>query len=224
MGIAAREDGRDALERAKRASLTGIALSGGGIRSATLSLGIVQALAELKLLRAFDYLSTVSGGSYIGSWLTALAHRQGSGDVKPIEEALAPASPDGAPRPDPPAVRYLRDYSNYLTPRLGLFSGDTWSAVATYLRNFDLNLATLVFTLAVPLLALRAVVPLAERLSLWAGQWLFAMAWIAVLIATVGVAVSLPSAAGRHAWSASKAVLPGANSPETFEVMCITWL
>ena len=54
-----------------RDQLMGLAFSGGGIRSATFNLGVLQALAELKLLKEFDYLSTVSGGGYIGSWLTA---------------------------------------------------------------------------------------------------------------------------------------------------------
>ena len=51
--------------------LVGLAFSGGGIRSATFNLGVIQALAELRLLRKIDYLSTVSGGGYIGSWLTS---------------------------------------------------------------------------------------------------------------------------------------------------------
>ncbi len=50
----------------------GLALSGGGIRSATLSLGFVQALARHKRLLDFDYLSTVSGGGYFGSFLRSL--------------------------------------------------------------------------------------------------------------------------------------------------------
>ena len=48
-----------------------LCISGGGIRSATFALGALQGLAELDLLEKFDYLSTVSGGGYIGSWLTA---------------------------------------------------------------------------------------------------------------------------------------------------------
>jgi len=56
-------------------NLIGLAFSGGGIRSATLNLGVLQALAENQLLHKFDYLSTVSGGGYIGSWLTALTRR-----------------------------------------------------------------------------------------------------------------------------------------------------
>jgi len=52
--------------------LTGLALSGGGIRSATFSLGVMQALARHGLLDKFDYLSTVSGGGYIGGAVTWL--------------------------------------------------------------------------------------------------------------------------------------------------------
>ncbi len=48
----------------------GIAASGGGIRSATVTLGAIQALAENSLLERFSYLSTVSGGGYIGSALS----------------------------------------------------------------------------------------------------------------------------------------------------------
>ncbi|MBZ9790503.1 patatin-like phospholipase family protein [Rhizobium sp. 3T7] len=50
----------------------GLALSGGGIRSATFSLGVLAALARRNLLPAFDYLSTVSGGGYTGCFLTSL--------------------------------------------------------------------------------------------------------------------------------------------------------
>ena len=198
LDVAARAEGTDAIARAQEARLTGLAFSGGGIRSATFNLGILQALGELGTLRAFDYLSTVSGGGYIGSWFTALVHREGKGDVRVVEELIATASPAGVPRPDHPAVRYLRDYSNYLTPRRGVLSGDTWAAVATYLRNFDLNLLCLVFGLAFPLLALRAIVPLVERLSMWAGPWMLVMSWIVVLVAALGIAASLPGAAGKR--------------------------
>jgi hypothetical protein len=48
-----------------------LCLSGGGIRSAIFGLGILQGLAKTGLLSTFDYLSTVSGGGYVGGWLTA---------------------------------------------------------------------------------------------------------------------------------------------------------
>jgi predicted acylesterase/phospholipase RssA len=60
--------------------LVGLAFSGGGIRSATFNLGILQALAKQNMLPQFDYLSTVSGGGYIGSWFSALIHRLGNLD------------------------------------------------------------------------------------------------------------------------------------------------
>jgi predicted acylesterase/phospholipase RssA len=51
--------------------LAALCLSGGGIRSATYALGVLQGLARFGLLGQFHYLSTVSGGGYIGSWLSA---------------------------------------------------------------------------------------------------------------------------------------------------------
>ena len=49
----------------------GLALSGGGIRSASVALGVLQALDHHGALHRLDYLSTVSGGGYMGSSLTA---------------------------------------------------------------------------------------------------------------------------------------------------------
>lgn len=49
---------------------TGLALSGGGIRSASFGLGVIQALLEHRIMQKIDYLSTVSGGGYIGASLT----------------------------------------------------------------------------------------------------------------------------------------------------------
>src|SRR5215475_3750413 len=80
-------------------SLIGLAFSGGGIRSATFNLGVLQALAQGGLLRKFDYLSTVSGGGYIGSWLAAFTKRYTDPTKDPssengfsgIERALSPA-------------------------------------------------------------------------------------------------------------------------------------
>ena len=55
--------------RADGRELTGLALSGGGIRSGVFCLGVLQALAKHDALKNFDYLSTVSGGGYVGSAL-----------------------------------------------------------------------------------------------------------------------------------------------------------
>ncbi|HEY0464948.1 MAG TPA: patatin-like phospholipase family protein, partial [Polyangiaceae bacterium] len=55
------------------APLTGLALSGGGVRSATVSLGFLEELAKRDLLTCFDYLSSVSGGSYASGYLYSAA-------------------------------------------------------------------------------------------------------------------------------------------------------
>ena len=113
----------------------GLAFSGGGIRSATFHLGVLQGLAEYGLLKQVDYLSTVSGGGYIGSWLARWIREQG---IEKVEATL----PGGAG--EAPEVNFLRDYSNYLTPRVGLLGADTWAAIALYLRNLLLNQAVLI--------------------------------------------------------------------------------
>ena len=122
----------------------GLALSGGGIRSATINLGILQALAHYGLLRRIDYLSTVSGGGFIGGWLERWIHERG---IHQVEKDL------GKVREEPPPVNFLRDYSNYLTPRKGILGADTWATIATYLRNVILNQAILIGFLGALLMA-----------------------------------------------------------------------
>jgi hypothetical protein len=55
--------------------LVGLALSGGGIRSASVSLGALQALDRRGVFEHVDYMSTVSGGGYVGSSISALMRR-----------------------------------------------------------------------------------------------------------------------------------------------------
>ena len=134
-----------------------LCVSGGGIRSATFGLGVLQGLAHHGLLRRFDYLSTVSGGGYLGSWLSAWIHRQveargsSAAAVAAVEKALAGGVPPAPDRlcPEPEPLRHLRSFSRYMSPRFGLLSADTWTLVATYLRNLILNWLVLL-----PLLAL----------------------------------------------------------------------
>ena len=192
--------------RAHATGLSGLALSGGGIRSATFNLGVVQALAELRLLHDFGYLSTVSGGGFIGGWLSKWIHRE-KGDVKLVEERLAatirgtsgappaPAAPD--PRSEPHEVQFLRRYSNYLTPRAGMFSADIWTLICTYLRNTSLNLsvlvALLVVILLVPRLALVAFAAWLPAIPLrikWVSAWPLAVAFFLLAIAAIAFAIS----------------------------------
>lgn len=100
---------------------TGLALSGGGIRSATFCLGIVQVLVRRKLFLQFDYLSTVSGGGYLGSFLSCAL-----GTVPPgAQVAAAPSMADIQARLDDTfshqacgteagLVRHMRNNSKYL--------------------------------------------------------------------------------------------------------------
>src|SRR5207248_9252283 len=60
-------------------SRAALCISGGGIRSATFALGIIQGLAGARILDKFHYLSTVSGGGYIGSWLSSWVRRHPEG-------------------------------------------------------------------------------------------------------------------------------------------------
>ena len=112
--------------------LSALCLSGGGIRSAAFALGAIQSLARRQLLHRFDYLSTVSGGGYIGSWLMSWVQRRG------YEAVLAGLRSDREPDRTSP-LAYLWRYSNYLTPHTGLFSADTLTIVALYVRNLLLN-------------------------------------------------------------------------------------
>jgi predicted acylesterase/phospholipase RssA len=124
-------------------NLIGLAFSGGGIRSATFNLGVLQALAENQLLHKFDYLSTVSGGGYVGGWLTALTRRfldvLPNSTFRDVEKALVPGKREPGGREERTFLRWLRLYSNYLTPHAGALSGDTWAMIGTWLRNVFLN-------------------------------------------------------------------------------------
>ena len=94
--------------RPKEASdLVGLSLSGGGIRSAAFALGVLQALEETNVLSRCDYLSTVSGGGYIGSSLSGAL--QSTRGVFPFRSQLA--------QDETPSLQHLRDRSNYLFPR-----------------------------------------------------------------------------------------------------------
>lgn len=134
----------NAYGRAAASGLMGLCFSGGGIRSATFNLGILQGLAELKLLRSFDYLSTVSGGGYVHQWFAAWVKRR---SLEEVERQLVPLPETGNPGSHPEPLRWLRRYSNYLTPEIGLLTADTWVAFATWLRNTLLNQIILISAL-----------------------------------------------------------------------------
>jgi hypothetical protein len=154
--------------------LWGLALSGGGIRSATFCLGVLQALSQpgadpigtdgtsanslapayrlnggWPLLARFDFLSTVSGGGYVGGFYSAMFRSRKSEAQAPLDtpqqraraayQALATDPPgrlntssdadlNVADRP----LRWLRENGRYLAPGS---SGDLVYDAAIYLRN-----------------------------------------------------------------------------------------
>lgn len=184
-------------------NLVGLALSGGGIRSATFCLGLLQGLQGLKLLRAFDYLSTVSGGGYLGGWWSAWLSRgaatpeqpelmdenrpaQQSADAPltvdkqvsavaeavkrqavfpPAEEIeperlgayrfrkMADRLAEGSLSASKDPIHHLRLFANYLTPRKGALSADSWRAISVISRNLMMTWLILLPLLAAFLLA-----------------------------------------------------------------------
>ncbi|MBV8436313.1 MAG: patatin-like phospholipase family protein [Silvibacterium sp.] len=124
------------IEHCHQRNLFGICISGGGIRSATFALGVLQGLVEKTLLSRADYISTVSGGGYIGAWLQGLAAREPN-----YERVLNPERPPDVAAKDP--ISFLRKYSNYLAPRNGL-SLDALVIPLIWFRNMILNQAIIV--------------------------------------------------------------------------------
>ncbi len=149
-----KEKRQEAYRIASGLKLSALALSGGGIRSACVALGVIQSLAEARLLRQFDYLSTVSGGGYIGSWLSAWLHwnKKAGGSAETV--LLALTTRRGDPE-EPEPIRHLRAYSSYLTPKLGLTSADTWTAVTLVVRNLVLNWLILIPAISLVVLSIK---------------------------------------------------------------------
>jgi hypothetical protein len=113
-----------------------------------------------------DYLSTVSGGGYIGSWyLNCLKENQHSASSR--EAALA----------------HLRRFSQYLAPQAGFFSADTWTIVSIWIRNTLLLQAMLVCFFAIVLLL--------PRLLTWAFLGIPAVVALAAGLALLGVSVKV---------------------------------
>jgi len=137
-----------------RAGHSALCLSGGGVRSASFSVGVLQALARLGVLRRFDYLSTVSGGGFAGAWLTAWLHRARTDPAaaRELEQLETGARAAGDVEPEP--VVRLRRYIRYMSPREGFFSADAWTLGATMIRNLLLNWLVLL-----PLIAAALLVP-----------------------------------------------------------------
>ena len=159
---------RHAPHFVKDDELVGLAFSGGGIRSATFGLGVLEALKRLGLLEKVHYLSTVSGGGYIGAWLTANCARH--------KDWLTPEADWEE------SIKHLRRYSNYLSPDLGFFSADTWSILAIWIRNALLVQLTVILAIGCVLILPRPLIVLFQS---W--PHVGSLRWLTVAVFLLGV-------------------------------------
>ena len=165
---------------------TGIALSGGGVRSAAFALGVMQVLAERRLLERFDYMSSVSGGGFMAGalvWLLGPSSpdRFGTGpdDLAFGAEPASDADADAAR--GTPLLNFLRQHGAYLMPGHGI---TPISAIAVVLRGILLNLTVwLPILVATMLLLFAASEPFDGNLGISTGA---PIAFDALLWAAIG--------------------------------------
>lgn len=182
---------------ARDARLSALCLSGGGIRSAAFALGVVQALAGKGLLASFDYVSSVSGGGYLNGFLQRwIVADRGSGDqpLPPLgEQGVETALAAGLKGAEPPPVTRMREGANFITPRIGMMSVDTWTAIATTVRNIFVN-----WTMFLPLFLIVAGIPqivywFLSPLPEWGAFAGLALEFLGLTVAMTVVMRSLPS-------------------------------
>lgn len=147
---------KNGLSKPEDDDLWGLSISGGGIRSATFGLGVLQRLISKNVLKRFDYLSTVSGGGYIGSCLTSLLTEQ------PDKKADDPCKKTGLEKYNSPfaelggdeiytlpkftrlnakhQIHHLRTHGEYLIPQKRLFSRDVLQAFGSILTGITYTL------------------------------------------------------------------------------------
>ena len=149
--------------------LIGLAFSGGGIRSATFNLGVLEGLRNEDVLRQVDYLSTVSGGGYIGAWLVA--------NVKRSPYWL------GARVSWRASIDHLRKFSNYLAPQVGILSADTWTMAGIWSRNAFLVQLSVFAAIACLILGTRLVEYALRPWPIWRDRqvWVYLIAALALL-------------------------------------------
>ena len=185
-----------------RMNRTALCLSGGGIRSASFALGVLQALAihprggseqrpvgsaDKSLLSEFHYLSTVSGGGYIGGWFSAWV--QQSGYARVWRDLVRHPDREQDPGEQASPIKWLRVHGNYLTPKLGL-SGDTLADIAIFLRNLLLNWLVLLPLLCAVLIFMKLMA--LEVFQVWklkgdsgAKYWVPLLAWLVLLVSAL---------------------------------------
>ena len=172
-------DAQDEKLKLKK-NLVGLALSGGGIRSATFSLGVLQRLAKEGYLKHVDYLSTVSGGGYIGGSLTWLL----SNKAKKLKKDgicwnTSANLPYGVEDPrkerrrknESNILKHLRLHGKYLIPGNGV---TMLSFITVILRGILLNLLVWL-PMVVVLMVVLMLVAQANWEDLWGDKAVYLM-------------------------------------------------
>jgi hypothetical protein len=171
------------------ANLVGLALSGGGVRSAAFCLGALQGLNEANVLEQVDYLSTVSGGGYVGCSLSAgLESAQGE---FPFESRTL--------EDETPSTQHLRDYSNYLFPHGAI---DLLHNASIYVRGLIANVVLIMpFLLVAAAVTLflnpnvgalnYANVPGLQKLNIFNFEFFAVTAYLSLILLVLGIAWGL---------------------------------
>lgn len=129
----------------KQENWFGIAMSGGGIRSATINLGFLQTLNKFGILQKADYLSTVSGGGYTHAYVQATAKQEG--DFNKL------FTPDH--------ISSMRQHGEYLTPGQGLWkSANTLLLAVAFMVSWVMSLISPVIVAGILYYALDTVLGL----------------------------------------------------------------
>lgn len=168
---------------------------------------------EDSMLGRFHYLSTVSGGGYVGSWLSSWRTRD-SFDTILDNLTRRPLGADV----EPPEIAWLRAYSNYLTPRVGIGSADTWAAVAMVVRNLMLNWLVIIPVVCLALLGLKGIVTVAvwiarDGRSDWFGARL--QYWPIILTLVVGVLCLIAAESFTTRYRPATRLAPANSKPES---------
>jgi hypothetical protein len=184
--------GRQVKRPTAGSDIIGLALSGGGIRSASFCLGALQALHTVGVLNKVDYLSTVSGGGYIGTSFIAAMH--GSEGKFPFESKLA--------QDETTSVQHIRDHSNYL---FAGGAGDVLDAVAIYIRGLVVNAVLILPWLLLAAAGTIYLHPTQQSLlSAYMAGYFTVTAYLAL------IAIALFFVWGM--WPAFRTIVPGAHS------------
>jgi choline dehydrogenase-like flavoprotein len=140
-----------------RNDYVGFAISGGGIRSATFHLGLLQALARTRLFPRIDLFSSVSGGGYVAAFVGRLFTRAVP-KAQNIPESVCQRIEDSQSE----EVEWLRRSGNYIAPN---GSGDLATDFGSYLRGFLTIQFILLLTLFMVLGVLNVLTEMAKPVT-----------------------------------------------------------